>query len=286
MPTATAGLDALRSTIHGALRDFSIIGDDVLERPWEWADHGAIELRYGFFVALEDLETSGAEIEGSGDGRRHARRIVAPAAVAAWDLLGLLATLTEDDLDAEPGGREWTIRRAVAHTLASQRSYAIYTDWWRQQGIPGGARPLPEPPDDLDGPQPEETYADGSLDTVRALIHATLDDAAARTAHIADEELALAGRWYGKSLTIGFRQGRWSPHIAEHTVQIENTLVMLGRQPTEVDRLVRRVATAWGRIERTLWPSPANDTAARLAAAVAARTAGTAASVRATAERG
>ncbi|HSL77163.1 MAG TPA: hypothetical protein VK867_09470, partial [Candidatus Limnocylindrales bacterium] len=65
---------------------------------------------------------------------------------------------------------------------------------------------------------------------------------------------------------------------------IDTTLVMLGRQPHEVDRLARRVAVAWGRVERALWPVPANDGALGLASAAAARTAATAASVRATAD--
>ena len=112
-----------------------------------------------------------------------------------------------------------------------------------------------------------------------------LDEAARETADIDDSELGLTARWTGKSVTIAFRQGRWSPHIAEHTIQIDKTLVMLGRQPTEVDRLVRRVAVAWGRIERSLWPVPANEGAFGLAAAAAARTAATAASVEATAAR-
>ena len=285
MTAATDDLATLRSMIEGALLDLATVSDDALERAWEWDDHGEIELRYGFFHPIEDLEGTAAEIDRLGDTRSRARVLVTPAAVAAWDLLGLLAGLTDEDLDADPGGGEWTIRLALAHTIASQRSYALYTDWWRQQRLPGGTRPLPEPPDDLDGPQPEETYADGSLKEVRARILDTLDEAARRTADIDGAELGLAGRWSGKSVTIAFRQGRWSPHIAEHTIQVDKTLEMLGRQPTEVDRLVRRVAVAWGRIERALWPVPANDAAFALASAAAARTAATAASVKATAGR-
>lgn len=286
--TTTATTDelaALRTTIQGALLDLATVPDDALERPWEWDDRGEIDLRYGFFHPIEDMEGTAAEIDRLGDTRSRARVIVTPAVVAAWDLLGLLTGLADADLDADPGGGEWTIRLTLAHTIASQRSYALYTNWWRQQRLPGGTRQLPEPPDDLDGSQPEESYADGSLEEVRARILATTDEAARQTADIDDEELGLTGRWSGTPVTIAFRQGRWSPHIAEHTVQVDKTLAMLGRQPTEVDRLVRRVAVAWGRIERSLWPVPANDGALGLAAAAAARTAETAASVKATAAR-
>ena len=285
MPATTDELATLRSTIQGALLDLATVSDDALERPWEWDGHGEIELRYGFFHPIEDLEGTAAEIDRLGDTRSRARVIVTPAVVAAWDLLGLLAGLTDTDLDADPGNGEWTIRLALAHTIASQRSYALYTNWWRQQRLPAGTRQLPEPPDDLDGSQPEESYADGSLEEVRARILATMDEAARQTADIADDELGLTGRWSEKPVTIAFRQGRWSPHIAEHTIQVDKTLAMLGRQPSEVDRLVRRVAVAWGRVERALWPVPANERAYDLAADAAARTAATAASVKATAAR-
>ena len=285
MPATTDDLATLRSKIQGALLDLSTVPDDVLERAWDWGDRGEIELRYGFFHPIEDLESTAAEIDRLGDTRSRARVIVTPAVVAAWDLLGLLTGLTDADLDADPGGGEWTIRLALGHLIASQRSYALYTNWWRQQRLPAGTRQLPEPPDDLDGPDPDEIYADGSLDEVRTRLLATMDEAARRTADIDDEELGLTGRWSEKPVTIAFRQGRWSPHIAEHTVQVDKTLVMLGRQPTEVDRLVRRVGVAWGRVERSLWPDPANDAALDLASAAAARTAATAASVKATAGR-
>ena len=55
-------------------------------------------------------------------------------------------------------------------------------------------------------------------------------------------------------MTIAIRQGRWASHIIEHTVQVDKTLVWLGRQPSEVERLVRLVATAWGRLEANVWP--------------------------------
>lgn len=285
-PISTVDLDTLRETMRRALLDLATIPDDALEGPWPWPDHGELELRNGFFITIEDLERTAADIGRLGDGRTRAEATVTPAAVAAWDVLGVLATTREEDLDADPGGGEWTIRRALAHTLASQRSYAIYTDWWRQQRFTGGTWPLPEPPDGLDAPDLDETGADGSLDEVRRRFHEFLDEAASRLADLSDAELDLAARWYGTGVTVGYRQGRWSVHMAEHTIQVEKTLVMLGRAPTEVDRLVRRVARAWGWVERSLWPVPANDAAPAIAAAVATRTAATAADLADTARRG
>ena len=279
-PPTTPALDTLRGTIRAALLDLAPVRDETLEGPWTWPGHGELELRYGFFRMLEDLEATEAEIGRLGDARSRGATIVAPTAVAAWDLVGILTPLTEDALDADPGGGEWTIRQALAHVLATQRSYAVYTSWWRDQRItPGGDEP-PLPPEDLDGTIPEETAADGSLDEVRRRVHAEIDDAASRLAGIGDAELEMAARWSGQVLTVGFRQGRWSSHMTEHTIQVDKTLVMLDRPPTEVARLIRRIAVAWGRVERQLWPVPAAEGATALAATAATRAATIAASVR------
>lgn len=69
------------------------------------------------------------------------------------------------------------------------------------------------------------------------------------------DRLSLGTRWSGFAVDIGFRIGRWSSHIREHTVQVEKTLVMLDRHPSEVDRLVRLVLAGWGRAEAVLYGS-------------------------------
>ena len=93
--------------------------------------------------------------------RRSSRR----PRIARWELIGLLAPLTEGDLDADPGGGEWTIRQTVAHIIASQHSYGVYTAWWRDQAIRTSDERLPFPPDGIDDPAWDEAIAaDGSTD--------------------------------------------------------------------------------------------------------------------------
>ena len=84
-------------------------------------------------------------------------------------------------------------------------------------------------------------------------------------------------------MTIAIRQGRWASHITEHTVQVDKTLVWLGRQPSEVERLVRLVAAAWGRLEANVWPRPVDPETLGVALDAARAAAATAASVRAAA---
>ena len=57
------------------------------------------------------------------------------------------------------------------------------------------------------------------------------------------------------AVEIGFRIGRWSSHLREHTIQVEKTLAMLGHTPTEVDRLIRLILAGWGQAEAAVYGS-------------------------------
>src|SRR5688572_7568444 len=282
MPTTTdPDLDTARGLIEGALGDLLAVGDDGLEAPWTWPDHGELDRRSGFFRIIEDLGATTARIE-SRVARPTDQAIVAPATVARWELIGLLAPLTDADLDADPGGGEWTVRQTVAHIIGSQHSYGVYTAWWRDQAIGTSDGRLPFAPEGLDDPAWDEAVAaNGPLDQIRRRLHLALEDAAARLSDLSSDDLALAARWSGLPVTIAIRQGRWASHISEHTVQVDKTLVWLGRQPSEAERLVRLVATAWGRLEANIWPRPPDPEMLDVALEAARGVAATAASVRA-----
>ena len=285
MPSpTTADLDTARREIERAMDDLLAVPDTALEGPWPWPGHGEADRRYGFFRIVEDLEGTAAAFDATRAGRPPAEAIVAPATIARWDLIGALAPLTDAELDTDPGDSEWTIRQAVAHAISVQHAYAVYTGWWRDQGIRAG-EPLPAAaPDGLSDPAyDEQIAADGTPEEIRARLHRAQDDAAAGLVDLTTDELAFAARWSGMPVTVGFRQGRWSSHLIEHTVQVDKTLVWLGRQPSEVERLVRLVAGAWGRLESTVWPRPQNEAGLALAVDAATRAAETAASVRAAA---
>ena len=283
MPTpADADLDTARALVEGALGDLLAVGDDALEAPWTWPDHGELDRRSGFFRIIEDLDAVTAAIGAGGVTRPADEAIVAPATIARWELIGLLAPLTEVDLDADPGGGEWTIRQTVAHIIASQHSYGVYTAWWRDQAIGTSDERLPFAPDGLDDPAWDEAIAaNGSTDEIRSRLHVALEEAAVRLSDLSTEDLAHAARWSGLPVTIAIRQGRWASHITEHTVQVDKTLVWLGRQPSEVERLVRLVAAAWGRLEANVWPRSRGRQAIGVVLEAAQRAAATAGSIRA-----
>jgi len=231
--------------------------DETLEGPWTWRGEGA-DVRYGFYRILELLESAAVDVARTlreagarvGMSRAPSGDLAALATAARWDLHGRLATLDEDVLDRDPGGGEWTVRRTLAHTVSGQRGYGWYTAWWLEQRITDPST-LPErAPDDVGAGLPEEEReGDGSLAEIRERLDATLDGASEVFGGLGPSELALHARYSGIPVSIGFRIGRWSSHLREHTVQVDKTLAAVGWQPREVDRLIGLIHSAYGRLE-------------------------------------
>jgi hypothetical protein len=252
----------------------------ALTRPWGWIGGSEEETRYGVYRLSEVLER--AEIEA----RRELARagveggltaaIIAPADAARWDLHGLLAPLTAVELDGDPGGGEWTIRQTLGHTINAQRAYGWATAWWQEQEFTVDDPALPRStPEALYATLPDEAGPEqaGSFDEIRGRLDATLDLSAERLAGMPEGRLAYGGRWSGFAVSLGFRLGRWSSHIREHTIQVEKTMAMLGRVPTEPERLARLTLAAYGRAEAVVFGQPGSDAAAQIirAAVVEAR---------------
>ena len=99
-------------------------------------------------------------------------------------------------------------------------------------------------------PGDDENMA-GSLADIRARLDLIFETGAGRLAGLGADDLAVPARWSGTAVTVGFRLNRWASHLREHTIQVEKTLVMLDDQPSEVERLVRIIVAAYGRLEAT-----------------------------------
>jgi hypothetical protein len=260
-----AELADARRSIDAVAVALVAIPESALERPWAWQGDEA-DVRYGLYHALERLEAAeadarraiaAAERRGTLLPAAPAAGRIAPATIARWDLHGLLAGLEAETLDADPGGGEWTIRQTLGHIVAGQRSYGWFTGWWLSQA---DADPWPDRvPEDLADRLPDEHGPEmaGSITEIRARLDTVLDDTAARLGGLDDDALGARARWSGVRVTVGFRVGRWSSHIREHTIQVEKTLALLGRAPSEPERIARRVLEAYGRLEAAVFARPA-----------------------------
>jgi hypothetical protein len=257
LPVAAAVL-RLRAALAAASRDLLAIPDGALETPWSWRDDEA-DVRYGLYRAIEALEEATVEaariLRDSAASRTPGSERIAIATIARWDLQGLLATLGDSILDRHPARGEWTARETLAHIVGGQRAYGYFTAWWAAQpagdhvpdGVPDAVRDIARLPD-------EEVEGEGSMAEIRARLDAILDLSAGRLAHLDDEDLAKPARWAGIPVTVGFRVGRWSSHLLEHTIQLDKGLTALARRPSEVERLVRRIHATYGRLESLAFP--------------------------------
>ena len=240
-----------RAAFTAVLAKPSGLGDEQLTYQSFW-DGNEFDIRNGYYRVGEVLDSAASEASRSLEGQpsSEARNAVAATTAARWRLHGVLATLDDGDLDADPGNGEWTIRRTLQHVVNSQRGYAWGSAYWLSvRDEPRQPGPQRAPQGVLASFPEEEDEARGSLAEVRRELDDIVDVTAARYATLTDADMAVMGGWSGIPVTIGFRQWRWSSHIAEHTIQVEKTLDMLGRRRSEVDWLTRHVAAAYGRLE-------------------------------------
>lgn len=245
---------------------FLSVPESSLEREWVWIGEGEGDVRTGFYVAIQALEVAAGQVRrslGSGasaDGP--AAGAISAATEARWDLHGLLAPLADEILDADPGGGEWTVRLTLGHILASQRAYAVFSAWWMSRREEADFPPsVPEAlakEMEAELPPKGEVVA-GSLAEVRSRLDGLVDLASGLWRQASDGELRVSARWMGFPVTTGFRVGRWSTHMQEHTIQVEKTLALMRREPTEVERMVRLIYRAFGRMEGAMWAAGAID---------------------------
>jgi uncharacterized damage-inducible protein DinB len=249
-----------RAALTAAVPQLLAVDDAVLDTPWPWRD-GETEVRYGFYRAYELLEETAADarraLAEAGAALPAAQAAAGAATAARWDLHGVLWSLADDELDRDPGGGEWTLRQTLAHVINSQRAYGWFTAWWLAR--------RDTPPDDFPASVPDEVAPDfpdesaegvGDLGQIRQRLDAILDDSASVLGALDEPALRVRARWSGAAVDVGFRLGRWASHLREHTIQVEKTLGFLGRSPREVDRLVRLVLAAYGRLEAAVFALP------------------------------
>jgi hypothetical protein len=245
----------LRDAFTGTFAVLGTIPDERLLSLWVW-DGNDINVRYAFYRTLEILESATGEVARAVGPveSSEAREAIGMTTAARWELQGVLAALGDADLDADPGGGEWTVRQTMGHIIGGQRGYAWGSAYWisvRDQPKPVGPR---RAPDELFASMPsDDEESTGTLAEVRSKLDAIVDATSSRYTTLSTEEMDAAGGWYGFPVTVGFRLWRWPSHIEEHTIQIEKTLDMLSHRATEVERLVRLNHRAMGRLEALIF---------------------------------
>lgn len=219
-----------------------------------------VEVRYAFYRIYEVLEGAASQVRTASRSGPPPAAIssLAGAVAARWDLAGALAGATDEDLDRDPGGGEWTLRQTLGHVINGQRAYAWFTAWWIERG---DAEFLARVPDDaVPGFPNESTEAPGGIADILRRLDDILDLTIERYGLAGPDVLGARARWSGYPVTAAFRLARGASHLREHTVQVDKTTEMFVRQQAgassgavvEVPRLLRVVSGAYGRLEAAL----------------------------------
>jgi hypothetical protein len=262
-----AALPGVRGSVRRIAADLLAVPDDTLERDWRWrpVDQTDVELRYGFYAIHETLEAAAGAIAVGRAGIQDGGVPLGPAVpplgamtAARWDLHGVLAPLTDEMLDADPGGGEWTIRQTLGHLISSQLSYSWLNAFFLSNRLAVGAADYPGD-GDLPPEPTEEELAAGTLLDVRSRLDGIADAAASAVAALDSASMDVGARWSDLHVSIGFRLGRYGSHIREHTIQVDKTLALLHREPTETERLTRLILATYGRLEGLLIGRQAPD---------------------------
>jgi hypothetical protein len=249
-----------RDSVRRAITELVAVPDSALEKTWPWRGE-EVDLRYGFFRQFEAFEEArgpvGAALAGDDTTQSPARALVGLATATRWDLHGVILGVSDEDLDRVPGNGEWTIRQTLAHIVSGQRAYGWGTAWWlARRDAPVGDFPKRVPEDVIAQLPAEEIEGVGTIAEIGRRFDDIVDLSSGALGGLDDDALATRARWSGIAVDIRFRLVRWSSHIREHTIQVEKTLGFIGRPTTEVERLIRLISAAYGRLEEDVFMRP------------------------------
>lgn len=250
--------------ISMALTTFQDRGDHLLRRvlalpsgdldgTYEWLG-GRFGVRHGVYRVSEELQAEADKL--APDGSRTGRLAAWPAA-AIWDLVAVLLPLDDATFDADPGGGEWSLRQTMAHVNASQDFWSWLVSWTLQQ-VEAGEAPQPRPqraeiPERL---LVSEDVFEGTVQEARSELRVMLAEglgAIGRLEELGALDVEVKFNVRHDLVPVSYYPRRWGAHLREHTTQLDKTLAMLRRPPTEQERLAREVSHGLGELEAAWW---------------------------------
>ena len=246
---------SLQSAVQNFAHLFMNIPDADLERAWAWKDHDEEGIRFACFVTLQELRDLAVILAALRPRPTPAQHILSQYHAAYMDLQAALLGVTTADADRAPAEGEWSVRRTYAHILATDIGFIAVVRYaleghraqrWTPDRIPDEEYPrlycLSE--------QEYDSLMEGPWEGMRAY-HRELHRAIIEEfSNITNEELELPSTfWEETRFPIKHRLHRYEAHFAQHTIQIDKTLVALGQASNESKRLLRKIYAALAEAE-------------------------------------
>jgi len=263
--------------LNRAVQDFAALvlplSEKDLEREWIWKDHDEEGIRFAFFVTLQELRDLAVTLSTLRTKPTRAQHILGQYHAAYMDLQAALLGLSADDAEKAPAEGEWSVRRVYAHILGAEINFTIAVRYALEKHRAGAWTPERVPEED------ENRLAGLNGEEYRALLKSAFEEMLAyhRGFHpaiienfskITDEGLDLPSTfWEETRFPIKHRLHRYEAHFAQHTIQIDKTLVAIGQAPSESKRLLRKTFAALAEAEGMMIGAEKMDDAAILATA-------------------
>lgn len=253
--------DMLSSAVEDLARIFIYLPDSELELAWKWKDHDEEGIRFALFVTLQELRQLAVTLSTLRPKPTAAQHILSQYHVAYMDLQAAILGLSPEDAEKVFAPGEWSARRVYAHVLATDLGFTAVIRYALEGHRDGTWKrdPLPE------SEEPRLSGISGMTeDEYQALVKGPFEKMLTyhREFHplilkefttITDEELDLPSTfWEETRFPIRHRLHRYEAHYAQHTIQMDKTLVAIGRAPNESKRLIRKIYAALAEAEGVL----------------------------------
>lgn len=242
--------------------------------PWTWQSYDEEGLRFALLLTHHELRDLAVRLASERPPRSQAAAVLAQYHQAYRDLTAVLACTRDEDLDGVPAEGEWALRVVLDHMLGAEHGFLAVNRFALSRHRGGTYEAQTE--DDWKAfrapyAMPVGAVA-GPLADIRNAFFTQHVRVLRELADVTDAELELPARfWEDEDMPIRFRLHRFEEHLRQHTIQLDKTLVAIGRPPTEAHRLVRNLYNALADVETE--PAPGAGRRARAAEAIAARAA-------------
>jgi hypothetical protein len=250
-----------------------------MAREWKWGVYDEEGLRFALLMTHHELRDLAVRLAARRETPpTQAQRILAQYHQAYRDMTAVLAAVRSEDLDRAPAEGEWPVRDVSEHMLGAEYGFVrvcrIALDRHR-----AGKTNEPTEDERKTASAPYLKDRDAATGSLRSADVGGIRDAFAtihirnlrELADITDAELEKPAWFWDGPMPIRFRLHRFEEHLRQHTIQLDKTVVGIGRAPTEAHRLVRNVYNALADVESER--APADDLRSSLAKTIADRAA-------------
>jgi len=234
------------------------ISEKDLEREWIWKDHDEEGIRFAFFVTIQELRQLAVMLASKRRPMTQAQHILGQYHKQYVDLQAAIFGLSEEDAGRAPAEGEWSVRQVYAHILATEIGFSEVVSYALEGHRAGTWKPEQMTDEDeirITGLSEKEyeTLIGSSFKNMLEFHREFHPKIVQEFSSIKDNELELPSTfWEETRFPIRHRLHRYEAHFIQHTVQIDKTLVTIGRAPSETKRLIRYLFAALAEVEANM----------------------------------